>query len=378
MTKPKSIANTLKYTIENPIISTIQDRTADIEDVISTVSDYWSFDLYSRKPGPAYTESGEFKGTDLDMAAFLFTLVGRNAVLNIPEYKSMRESKHRDGQMLASKDNRHGQLLQVISNKDTFVFSIRMKDMNVMSTDDVGDYRTFSLTRFDGEWYSGWKYLEFMPTAEENKFIADSKILSEGGIEFKNFVHPNRWTSMYGQYYFITKLLINRLTEQSADYNKQIKRMIKEGVTYPEELTPKKWPKSTASGKKKSIKVPAFSAEIDFPDNDTSFPVFESTQENLVFLTNKRKEWVYKTIPHLRFMTRATEYAFAKHIEQKGLNSFPSWLKDVKWEEGYIEKGKRTPWNRLVLYQPAPGVRGVAIRFRQWEKSERVDENYKG
>ena len=93
-------------------------------------------------------------------------------------------------------------------------------------------------------------------------------------------------------------------------------------------------------------------------------------------LTEKRKNYVYTIIPTLTFMTRATEYAFDKHVQEKGLNVFPTWLKDVSWEKDYKQKGKRTFWNRLVFYQPGVGKTGVAIRFRKWKKSEKVNESY--
>ena len=63
-------------------------------------------------------------------------------------------------------------------------------------------------------------------------------------------------------------------------------------------------------------------------------------------------------------------------MKEKGLNTFPSWLKNVKWEESYTPKGKRTVWNRLIFFQPGIGKQGVSIRFREYEKTERVNESY--
>ncbi len=271
MTKPKVISRTLKSTIGNPVVKSIQDRSVDIDPIIEKVKGFWSFDLFSRKPGAAYDEDGTFKGTDLDLAVVLYTLAARKAVVHIPEYKSTRQTKVKEGQMLSSKKDRHGNLTQVIANKDSFAFSIRIKDMNVMSTDEVGDFRSFSITKFDGGWNPNWSSIRFMPSGEEKKFIVDSGILSENKIEFKNFVHPNRWTSMYGQYYFMTKLLIKRVEEESKHYFSEIKRMKAEGIEYPETEAPKVWPKTEAKSDKKSIKITAFQAEIDFPDNDSIY-----------------------------------------------------------------------------------------------------------
>jgi hypothetical protein len=145
--------------------------------------------------------------------------------------------------------------------------------------------------------------------------------------------------------------------------------LILEKVAYPEVI---------ATEETKPIIVDAFEVAIDFIDSINEFPKYEHTLENLQMLTEKRKLYVYTIIPSLRFMTRATECAFNKHVQEFGLNSFPAWLKDVKWEEGYIPKGKRTIWNRIVYYQPGVCKQGVAIRFRKWKKTERVNESYNG
>lgn len=77
---------------------------------------------------------------------------------------------------------------------------------------------------------------------------------------------------------------------------------------------------------------------------------------------------VYGITPRLRFATRATELAYFKHGEGR----FPSWLTDVKWEKGFVFPKKRTAWDRLVLFQPKVGEMGVAIRKREYDKSEIV------
>jgi len=306
------------------------------------------------------------------MACFLYTLTGRNAVINIPTYKGHSQTKFKTGQKLLSKENRHGQLLGVRGNKETFGFSIVIKDMNVMKSDEVGDYRNFSMTDFNGEWYSGWKKIEFIPSVRENNFIMESKILSENTISFKNFIHPNRWTSFFGKYYFVTKLLMDRLTEESSYYRSLIKKMLEEGINYP--ISDKQKTKTYTDDsidKGKQIKIKSFEVEVDIPRNETEFPKYESSQENLVKLTNLINKFTYTFIPGLRFMTRATELAHYKKQD-----AFPAWLENVKWEKDYKQKGKRKNWDRLVLFQDKPGEIGISIRKREYEKSIRVSENF--
>ena len=112
-------------------------------------------------------------------------------------------------------------------------------DQNVIGTDKVGDYRTFSLTDYDGSWYPGWDIIEFVPTLNENKFITENSLWSGNKIMFKNFVHPNRWTSFFGQYYVISKLMIERLAEESKYLNAEIKAMQKEGIKFPRVMAQK-------------------------------------------------------------------------------------------------------------------------------------------
>jgi len=371
MTQPKKVAQTLKTILDNAVMVNVLNKNLDITETINEVSKWWTYDLFSRKPGPAYEEDGTFLGTDLDLACFLYELADRNAVINLPTYKGIRKTRLKEGQMIVSKDNRHGCLLGLNANKETFLFSLRIKDMNVVTSESVGDYRNFSITDLSGNWYDGWKRIDFMPNAKENNFLMESKILEGNHITFKNFSHPNRWTSFFGQYYFITKCLIDRLTEEAAYYNIEIKKMLEEGIRYPVSETPVEWPKQV-SEKGKSIKVKAFNVEIDIPENESTFPVYKHNQENLVTLTKLRKQYVYKTIPKLRFATRATELSYYN----AKTNTLPAWLKDVKWEKDYVIPGKRTKWERLVLFQPGVGERGVAIRKREYEKSEIVNIDY--
>lgn len=245
MTHKKEIENSLKNILENPIMKVILDRSSNIESVFEKVNSWWRYDLLSRKPGPAYIDEN-FVGTDLDLSCFLYELSNRNSVINIPTYKSMRPTRFKEGQILVSKDNRHGQILGLIANKDVFSFSIRIKDMNIINTNTVGEYRNFLITDFDGNFYEGWRSLQFIPTAKENKFIFENELLTNNNsIIFTNFVHPNRWSSLFGQYYFITKALINRLKEESSYYNREVKAMLEEGIHYPPKEDTPGWPEST-------------------------------------------------------------------------------------------------------------------------------------
>jgi hypothetical protein len=368
--KTKRVAATLTGILENPIMKVIKDRSEDIEKVTDLVKEWWRYDMTSRKPGPAYVDEN-FVGTDLDLACFLFELAERNAVINIPQYKSMRASKIKEGEAITSTDNRHGQVIGLTANKDVFSFSVKIKDMNVVTTDGVGGYRNFALTDLDGDWYEGFHSLGFLPTAKENKFLIENKVMINDKIDFTNFVHPNRWSSMFGQYYLITKELIKRLKEEASYYGKTIKEMLDAGITYPAKDKPEEWPESEKIPGKK-VKVRSFEVELEVPDNDSEYPTFKHTQKNLVELTNKRKYFTYSLIPQLNFAVRTVEYAYYKF----GNDRIPSWIQNVKWENNFVVPGGRKKWDRIILFQDKVGELGISLKKRVYETTQEVSKEY--
>lgn len=374
MTERKHVAKTLKNVIEHQVMIGLMDKSTDPNILINEVRGWWGFDMYSRRPGPALIE-GVFRGTDLDLACFMSVLADRGAVINIPTYKSMRPRTIKEGQRVISNENRHGPVLNLVANKDVFSFGIRIKDAQVVTTGSVGEYRTYSLTDPSGEWHSGWQQISWDPVAKENKFLAENKIWTNSRVIFKNFVHPNRWISFYGQYYFITKALIDRLTDQAKYYGQEIKRMLDEGVKYPisGEGAPTARPKSVKEPGK-SVKFKSLQVEVDIPEYIGEYPKLENTTANLVKMTDDRRLWNNTIIPNLRFPTRCTELAFFKHGEGR----MPGWIGGgTKWEE-YKAKGKQIEWQRLVFMQPGVGQRAVAIRMRTREKSEIMNTEYNG
>jgi hypothetical protein len=373
MSQPKKVSNVILNILEHPIVLASLERTADIMVHAPEVLGYWSYDLMSRKPSPALMENGILvKPTDLDLICFLYELAGRNAVINIPTYKSMRQTKVREDQKLTSKYNRHGELLSVQANKEFWTFSIGVKDMNVIGADAVGDFRNFTLTDFNGKFYSGWRTIEFTPTINENKFITENKLWTGNKIYFEHMIHPNRWTSFFGQYYIISKIMMERLEEESAWLNEQIKIMKEEGIKFPFDEGPTSYDYGKP-GEVKSIKVPAFEARVYVPELGLKgeYPVYNKDQKTLVHFYERRKEMQH-VLKKLRCMTRATEYA-----HYKAQDRIPAWLENVKWEDGFREPGKRTDWRRMKLFQPEPGKFAVSLLTREYEKSTRVSVDYK-
>ena len=371
MSKPKFIAQSLMTLLINPMVLDTLDRSTNIEETGNAAMAFWGYDLMKRKPSPAYDDYGVFKGTDLDLACFLYSLVGRNAVINLPRYKAGTKAKIREDQKLVSKENRHGKLIGVVGNQKFFKFNIKIIDENVIGADKVGDFRTFSLTGHDGGWYDGWDRIEFVPTLNENKFITENKLWTGNTIYFTNFIHPNRWTSFFGHHYVISKLLIERLGEERKYLNEQIKAMQAAGIRFPEGEGTVTYD-GYSYGDSKSVTFDSFEAKIFIPELGLKgeYPKIEHTQENLVSTYNKRKN-LGRIKDSLMFMIRATEYAHYINPER-----MPAWIKNTDWEDDFVEPGKRTKWQRLKLFQPEPGKHAVSILKRVTQKKAQVSADF--
>ena len=371
----KTVAKTILDMTSGDTLSAILDYSQSVGAIAETLLEHWSYDLYARKPGPAYFENGVFVPTDLDLACFMSALVDRGAVINLPTYEGRRPKVTREGERVLSARNRHGKVLGLSANKEVFSFSTRIEDMNVVSQDaagqdKVGAFRSFMLVDIDGSWHEGWSKIEFMPTAQENDFLKDKELWTASTVFFKNFVHPNRWISFYGQYYFLTKALIARLEMENEHKREQEKTLLASGLSFPTsgDGAKQEWPKSTQGGSV-AEKVQAFACEVDVPWTGTLRPL-ERTVEALVANAKRIKLLQYGILPRLRFAVRATELAFVRAGMKE--HPMPSWMQGAKWEEDYVVPGKRNKWNRLVHVQKRPGQIGFALRYRVYEKTERV------
>lgn len=383
----KKVASTLKNLDQSELWLRIMNPEDDLREVVEQIKAHWAYDLYARRPGPALLENGALKPADLDLACFLAALVDRKAVINLPTYQIRRPATRREGEHVVSRDNRHGHVLGLVSNKEAFSFSVRIRDMNVITTDGdgndgVGAYRNFMLVDLDGHWHDGWRKIEFMPSRRENEFLTDRSLWTGDEVVFENFVHPNRWTSFFGQWYILTKVLIKRLRAEAAFRRQEVKDKLRDGLVLKGDEEPEEERGATEEvGAAESIKISAFVADVEAEVPEVFSP-YSMTPEGLKCAKERAARLTYVDVPELQFAVRATELAFAKRTDvisrfAEGdpkepplpAQIFPAWITGAKWEQ---EKVKRTVWNRLVLGQRVPFERGLALRFRVYWKSERV------
>ena len=237
------------------------------------------------------------------------------------------------------------------------------------------------LVDLNGTWHDGWKKICFSPKRKENDFLESKGLWTGDTVYFENFVHPNRWVSFYGQWYLLTKLLVERYRAEAAFCGTEVKRIQAAGLKFPEsgQGAQVEWGKTEVVGPSATEMVPAFEAEID-ADIPRSFPAYPTTQVGLVAAKARMNALRFNVTPALSFHVRATELAFCNKADsfawlpqstrQHQAEPFPSWITGAAWEHDY--QIKRTSWNRLVLGRHAPFVAGMALRYRVYEKSEKV------
>lgn len=373
----------------------ILDRSQDCSDLIPEVLDHWTYDLYKRKPRIGMTDercigtNGQGhvtnctcpKTTDLDLACFMSALAQRKAVINIPTYEGRRPKTRNSTEHVVSPFDRHGQVLGLFANKYVFSFSVRILDMNVLkhggNGDRLGAPRTFMLVDIDGQWHNGWRSIEFWPSAKENDWLTDKKIWPSSKIEFSCFVHPNRWTSFYGQHYLMTKILIARLEEENQWRRQEQRKLLAAGVRFPvvervgdsgivttsDSADVEQVEVQRDSGKRETVK--AFECQVDAPFVNQYFHV-PHTSIGLYKNALAIQETSFRILPQLRFATRTVEYAFTESYRYLLMNPFGK----NQWQVGFKSKGKRTQWNRLVVYGEKDKT--FALRTRFFDKVERV------
>ena len=354
----------------------LADCTSDPLPMAKEILKYWCYDLYSRRPGPALMVDGALCPTDLDLACFLSGLADRGAIVNLPVYKSARPRTVRSDEHVVSRDNRHGKVTGFVSNKAMFSFSVRVQDMNVVKIgsdgkeDSMGAPRNFMLVGLDGEWRKdGWRTIEFFPTAKENAFLTDNKLWTGNRVVFQNFVHPNRWVSFYGRPYFVTKALVQRLVDERAFLQAELKRFPSKTLEAAFARDGEDGPESeTVEGDTKVCT--AFEAEVHLPRalresvSDAAF--IRLTDDTADDARKRSHEIQYVLLPQLRFIVRSTELAFLNAYKVNP-NMKPGWMEK---SEGFRDLlVKRTTWRTIEM--PHVGA-GADVRWRQWEKKETV------
>jgi hypothetical protein len=389
----------------NAKLAQLADRSHGIMEVVNDLIASWSYDLSTRKPGVSYVTPEGHPVTDLDLACYISSLVSKRAVVNLPKYHGARGKSHTEGEVVVSSANRHGRTVELRSNQKVWSFGVCIDDANVMTADSVGKSRTFLMQGINGDWHDGWETIEIMPQGLD-KEVFDALCGKDRKMRFDYFIHPMRWTSVFGENFRIAKFAADyRIPDELRWLKAEIKRLQEETKT-----PPKVWPKSTTDKKsERSAKAWAYESFIDGVALTSEYPALYKCEDGEEYDLEKgkadlkealsRKKRLEAVQKSLRFHVRASEFSWWEHLT-KNMNVYtdevtddkyqdrvlsrepiewvakggqdvskPSWAKSKTWKHGVKDPMKPTG---TTLFASMEMEEGVSYRFRAMHKSEKV------
>lgn len=365
---PINYADSVKdvVTLQHPYAQLIINRRQPItKEMVDAILGQSLFSWEGRNPRPALDQYGNFQCTDLDLLSFIAPFADRGAVIEIPHYRNRRKIVVKsDERKVGAKQ--FGPVTGLTSNKDVFSFSVRIFDTSIVSKDpvtekeSVGAHRNYMLVDCDGNWYHDWDKIVWDPTRAENEFLTKNGLWTGNVVYFKNYVHPNRWQSVFGAPYFLKKMLIARLDDEAGFYRKEVKRLEETGLTFPDGVK-KPYVPAEYEGATKPIKVGTLEAVLDLPEFSGSYYPMVPIQMDLVDAYRRQKHITYSVKPAVQFVVRANEAAYYRFGEGRVAH----WMGSRTWKTWKTPKG-RTDWNQIVLSPEC------AFRYREKEVTEQV------
>lgn len=382
-----AIAKTLHEIPQHPLVQRTLDRRQHIEEIIEETFARWTHHVYElyrkRHPAPAYIARSDgvriYQGTDFDLLTLLTVLSHRRAVINIPAYESLREHTSQNNRRVIANENRHGQLVRLISHLESHSFSVLIIDYNVAETqrsgrEKVGAPRSFAVVDDSGKLYEGWYGIEWSESPEERRFIEQNNLEAfRGNIRFKYPVTPALASSFYSQRYLVPAIIESRRLDEVEHYKKLAADLREQKIKLPFPPDDEKVV-YLRDGQKEPLKVENLEAKAVLPRGfNGNYPLYgieafkkgekpkvkrytsmpttlRGKQEVLRYCLWHVKKLAYKYGPMIRIPTRMIELAFFLYgINPDGTEIKPSWAVP-EWERDYKEKlGAKTKWNKLDL-----------------------------
>lgn len=304
-------------------------------------------------------------GTDLDLLSFLVPMAKRGAVIEIPHYHNRRKVVVRESERKVG-DTQLGEITGLTSNQEVFSFSVRIFDQSIAvegkdGREELGAHHNYMVVDCDGHWYSGWDRIVFKPTAAENNFLKEKDLWTGNTVYFKNYVHPNRWQSVFGAPYLLLKMLLARISEEAAFYGLEAKRLTDEGIKIPAG-TKETFVPPVAEGKTSKIQVGTMDFVLTIPPFVGSFNSVPTSEEGMKTVLDSRRKLHWTLKPRVQFVVRADEAAFFRYGDSRVVH----WMEGRQWESGYKPPRGRVEWNRMVLSND------VALMFREKTVTQEV------
>lgn len=372
-----SIAKTVDdvVALKDPYSRVIMDRSKEInEDFIGSITAQAVMNWEGRKPSPALDFNGNFICTDLDLFSFLVPLAARGAIIEIQNYDNRRRKIIKQNERKIGV-NQFGPIVSLVSNKDVFSFSVRIKDQTIAvwnsktGMEELGGFRNYMIVDIDGNWYDGWKKIIWKPNLKENKFLDNNGLWTENSVHFKYYVHPARWQSIFSASHILKKMLIARLNDEAKFYRSEVKRLKELGINFPPGNIEAESFLVSHSGKTKPVKVKTMEMLLDLPVFSGEYVGVDNNLAGLQYAHRRQKILTYTWKTLIQFCIRANEVAYFLYAipDYDKPGKIASWMGDAQWEEGWKEgPRKRKVYNRMNLND------AFALRYRIWEKTERV------
>ena len=369
---PVNYAESVKdvVTLTHPYAASIMDRKQAItEELVDSILGQSLFRWDGRNPRPALDQYGNFQCTDLDLLSFVAPLADRGVVIEIPRYRNRRKVVVKSNERKVG-TTQFGPVTGLTSHKDIFSFSVRIFDSSVVTKDpetekeSVGAHRNYMLVDCDGHWYHGWDKIVWDPTRAENEFLTRNGLWTGNVVYFRNYVHPNRWQSVFGAPYFLKKMLVLRLDDEARFYRQEMKRLEDAGLVLPAGVK-KPYVPVDYEGATRSIKVGSLEIALDIPEFSGSYRAVESTQTGLTDAYLKQKHLTYTVKPAVQFVIRANEAAYYCYGIGSGVGSIAHWMGSRTWKSWKAPKG-RVEWNQMVLSPEC------ALRYREKDVTQQV------
>jgi hypothetical protein len=368
----KTVRNVV--TLKNEYAKVIMDRSKPItEELISSLIAQGIMSYAGRNPVPALDADGNLQRTDLDLLSFLVPLAARHAVVEIPEYKNRRQVVKMEGKRKIGSGN-FGPITSLVSNRDVFSFSIKIHDKTIVVEDalgreKLGDFRNYLVVDCNGEIYNGWNKIVWNTSVAENAFLNNKRLWTGNSVQFKYFVHPNRWQSVFGAPHLLKKMLLARITDEARFYRAEIKRLHALGIysTSAEFNGKCKTVRETiCRGATKKIAVPTMEMLLTLPKFIGSYEALPNNVDGLIEAYRRQRILTYTWKPAVQFVVRANEAAFFRFgLNADGKGKIAHWLKSRRWI-----LAKKSP--RSALYQTMKLSDKISILYRLKTKTEHV------
>ena len=207
-------------TVEGLDDSSKQILKGCIDENCSILNNYWANQLISTLTDEVESQPG--------MLSFLMRLNDQpdDRYIKLPHYQSIKPRKLKDNEMVLDEYGKYGILLNIVSNRKTFNFSVRLNDMTIVKYDyelrkqTRGSYRSFALTDKYGNIAKNWRTLKIFQMHETKKIFDNHD--KHQILTFDTFAGDQLASKLLTIKYFLLKCYINRLVFE-RDYWKGVK-----------------------------------------------------------------------------------------------------------------------------------------------------------